>query len=234
MRLKHDAHGVFLPMYFCFMAVLLVKYKGCMPQKYCKCSTLPVELERVISVFQLILPECMKLLPLYTNCILKNDILLGGECNDVRYLFSNLLIHSQFFFNMAEDIAVKLQRSQSTMKITIVFIPSSSGTFTNNWMKTFYMLCVMKKTRLLLRLPVVPSKYIFFPPCLLSFAWEKLAVSFAVRCLVLTRVLSLIAYVAQLSSLRILQHFSLLQKKATFFLRETKLFVDFTHRFYFF
>ena len=173
MRLKHDAHGVFLPMYFCFMAVLLVKYKGCMPQKYCKCSTLPIELERVISVFQLILPECMKLLPLYTNCILKNDILLGGECNDVRYLFSNLLIHSQFFFNMAEDIAIKLQRSQSTMKITIVFIPSSSGTFTNNWMKTFYMLCVMKKTRLLLRLPVVPSTYIFFPPCLLSFAWEK-------------------------------------------------------------
>lgn len=173
MRLKHDAHGVFLPMYFCFMAVLLVKYKGCMPQKYCKCSTLPVELERVISVFQLILPECMKLLPLYTNCILKNDILLGGECNDVRYLFSNLLIHSQIFFNMAEYIAITLQRSQSSMKITIVFIPSSSGTFTNNWMKTFYMLCVMKKTRLLLRLPVVPSKYIFFPPCLLSFAWEK-------------------------------------------------------------
>ena len=59
------------------------------------------------------------------------------------------------------------------MKITIVFIPSSSGTFTNNWMKTFYMLCVMKKTRLLLRLPVVPCTYIFFPPCLLSFAWEK-------------------------------------------------------------
>ena len=88
MRLKHDAHGVFLPMYFCFMAVLLVKYKGCMPQKYCKCSILPLGLERVISVFQLILPECMKLLPLYTNCILKND------SNDVRYLFSNLLIHS--------------------------------------------------------------------------------------------------------------------------------------------
>ena len=96
MRRKHDAHSVFLPMYFCFMAVLLVKYKGCMPQKYCKWSSLPIasELECVISVFQLILPECMKLLPLYTNCILKNDILLGGECNDVRYLFSNLLIHS--------------------------------------------------------------------------------------------------------------------------------------------
>lgn len=64
-----------------------------MPQKYCKWSSLPIasELERVISVFQLILPECMKLLPLYTNCILKNDILLGGECNNVRYLFSNLL-----------------------------------------------------------------------------------------------------------------------------------------------
>ena len=32
-----------------------------------------------ICLFQLILPECMKLLPLYTNCILKNDILLGGK-----------------------------------------------------------------------------------------------------------------------------------------------------------
>lgn len=31
------------------------------------------------SAGQLILPECMKLLPLYTNCILKNDILLGGS-----------------------------------------------------------------------------------------------------------------------------------------------------------
>ena len=91
MRLKHDAHSVFLPMYFCFMAVLLVKYKGCMPQKYCKFPTLPIasELECVISVFQLILPECMKLLPLYTNCILKNDILLGGECTDVSCLLSN-------------------------------------------------------------------------------------------------------------------------------------------------
>ncbi|XP_074619307.1 protein transport protein Sec24C-like isoform X2 [Acropora palmata] len=31
------------------------------------------------SAGQLILPECMKLLPLYTNCIMKNDILLGGS-----------------------------------------------------------------------------------------------------------------------------------------------------------
>lgn len=31
------------------------------------------------SAGQLILPECMKLLPLYMNCILKNDILMGGS-----------------------------------------------------------------------------------------------------------------------------------------------------------
>ena len=47
---------------------------------------------------------------------------------------------------------------------------------------------------------------------------KKLAVSFAVRCLVLSRVLSLIVYVAQLSSLRILQHFSLLPKESNIFL----------------
>lgn len=28
---------------------------------------------------QLILPECMKLLPLYVNCIIKNDALSGGK-----------------------------------------------------------------------------------------------------------------------------------------------------------
>ena len=30
------------------------------------------------SAGQLILPECMKLLPLYTNCLLKSDALAGG------------------------------------------------------------------------------------------------------------------------------------------------------------
>ena len=28
---------------------------------------------------QLILPECLKLLPLYTNCLIKHDALAGGE-----------------------------------------------------------------------------------------------------------------------------------------------------------
>ena len=28
---------------------------------------------------KLILPECMKLLPLYVNCIIKNDALSGGK-----------------------------------------------------------------------------------------------------------------------------------------------------------
>ena len=32
------------------------------------------------SAGQLILPECMKLLPVYTNCVIKSNILQGGEC----------------------------------------------------------------------------------------------------------------------------------------------------------
>ena len=31
------------------------------------------------SAGQLILPECMKLLPLYTNCLVKSDVLNGGS-----------------------------------------------------------------------------------------------------------------------------------------------------------
>ena len=31
------------------------------------------------SAGQLILPECMKLLPLYTNCLMKSDALSGGR-----------------------------------------------------------------------------------------------------------------------------------------------------------
>ena len=31
------------------------------------------------SAGQLILPECMKLLPLYTNCLVKSDALSGGS-----------------------------------------------------------------------------------------------------------------------------------------------------------
>jgi len=43
------------------------------------------------SAGQLILPECMKLLPLYTNCLLKSDALSGGSdvgCDDRAYLMS--------------------------------------------------------------------------------------------------------------------------------------------------
>ena len=32
------------------------------------------------SAGQLILPECMKLLPLYSNCIIKSDAIQGGKC----------------------------------------------------------------------------------------------------------------------------------------------------------
>ena len=43
------------------------------------------------SAGQLILPECMKLLPLYTNCLLKSDALAGGPdvgCDDRAFLMS--------------------------------------------------------------------------------------------------------------------------------------------------
>ncbi len=43
------------------------------------------------SAGQLILPECMKLLPLYTNCLLKSDALVGGAdvgCDDRAFLMS--------------------------------------------------------------------------------------------------------------------------------------------------
>lgn len=39
--------------------------------------------------FQLILPECMKLLPVYLNCVLKSDVLLPGadvSLDDRAYL----------------------------------------------------------------------------------------------------------------------------------------------------
>ena len=40
---------------------------------------------------QLILPECMKLLPLYTNCLLKSDAISGGTdlgCDDRAFAMS--------------------------------------------------------------------------------------------------------------------------------------------------
>ena len=43
------------------------------------------------SAGQLILPECMKLLPLYTNCLLKSDVLSGGAdvgCDERAFLMN--------------------------------------------------------------------------------------------------------------------------------------------------
>lgn len=43
------------------------------------------------SAGQLILPECMKLLPLYTNCLIKSDALAGGAdvgCDDRAFLMN--------------------------------------------------------------------------------------------------------------------------------------------------
>merc|ERR1711931_590958 len=45
------------------------------------------------SAGQLILPECMKLLPLYTNCLLKSDALAGGAdlgCDDRAFHMSTV------------------------------------------------------------------------------------------------------------------------------------------------
>merc|ERR1719500_2532503 len=45
------------------------------------------------SAGQLILPECMKLLPLYTNCLLKSDALAGGAdvgCDDRAFMMSTV------------------------------------------------------------------------------------------------------------------------------------------------
>ena len=42
---------------------------------------------------QLILPECMKLLPLYTNCLLKSDAIAGGSdlgCDDRAFAMSTV------------------------------------------------------------------------------------------------------------------------------------------------
>lgn len=36
------------------------------------------------SAGQLILPECMKLLPLYVNCLLKSDALSGGKLSSLK------------------------------------------------------------------------------------------------------------------------------------------------------
>lgn len=46
------------------------------------------------SASQLVLPECMKLLPLYINCLLKSDALSGGK----RVMFNNLL---NYYFTAA-------------------------------------------------------------------------------------------------------------------------------------
>lgn len=47
-----------------------------------------------ISAGQLILPECMKLLPLYVSCLLKNDAFSGGSdmtCDDRSYVMQFVL-----------------------------------------------------------------------------------------------------------------------------------------------
>lgn len=63
----------------------------------CKCHVMVALLWCLVFnpsfIFQLILPECMKLLPLYTNSVLKSDALIGGNVNISTnfYTFSTLL-----------------------------------------------------------------------------------------------------------------------------------------------
>ena len=48
------------------------------------------------SAGQLILPECMKLLPLYTICLLKSDVLSGGPdvgCDDRAFLMNTIHVN---------------------------------------------------------------------------------------------------------------------------------------------
>jgi hypothetical protein len=81
------------------------------------------------SAGQLILPECMKLLPLYTNCLLKSDALSGGAdvgCDDRAYLMSALssmdVVTSVAFFyprlipiHTLEDVS-KLERTHNSKR----------------------------------------------------------------------------------------------------------------------
>lgn len=39
------------------------------------------------SAGQLILPECMKLLPLYVNCLMKSDAIAGGKYPFINFFF---------------------------------------------------------------------------------------------------------------------------------------------------
>lgn len=54
------------------------------------------------SAGQLILPECMKLMPLYINCLLKNDALSGGKLSLI-FIASLILFQLKIFFRIRYD-----------------------------------------------------------------------------------------------------------------------------------
>jgi len=62
------------------------------------------------SAGQLILPECMKLLPLYVNCLLKSDALSGGKNIFYMDIYSaNIFIYHciyLFIFILGADMAI--------------------------------------------------------------------------------------------------------------------------------
>lgn len=68
----------------------------------------------MVFFLQLILPECMKLLPLYTNCILKNDILLGGE----SHTFLVIMFHFRALSSSKINSANKLLQFLSQLLLT--------------------------------------------------------------------------------------------------------------------
>ena len=54
------------------------------------------------SAGQLILPECMKLLPLYTNCLMKSDALSGGRWSMVIPFLN--LFSQKIDFRLCSDL----------------------------------------------------------------------------------------------------------------------------------
>lgn len=78
------------------------------------------------SAGQLILPECMKLLPLYINCLLKSDALSGGKhtfhTNYYIYKIINVIMSFYFFFlgaDMTIDDRSHVMQAVATMPIFI-------------------------------------------------------------------------------------------------------------------
>lgn len=69
------------------------------------------------SAGQLILPECMKLLPLYVNCLLKSDALSGGEFYVSEFTVLNI-------FSLGSDMTID-DRAYVMQAVMTMDVPSS-------------------------------------------------------------------------------------------------------------